>query len=94
MAIPSSEVTAETLQDACCYKLCPPIKELEDNIFLAAVYAYLVSTGLEPIPNATMDEIRSANDEAWCELWQTTLCSIPPDVLKALIIWQIRNGPI
>ena len=94
MAIPTSEATQEALQPTCCFNLCPPMWELEDNQFLAMVYTYLVSTGLEPISNATPAEIQDAAKEAWCELNQVALCSIPPDKLKAFIVWQIRNGPI
>lgn len=87
-----SQTIQDNLQEPCCRQLCVPTTEMEDNQFLAIVlYALMQSTGLDPA-NATDDEINAAARDAWCAVNMATFCSIPPDRLKAIILWLANEA--
>lgn len=87
-----SEEIQQDLQGACCDKLCPPIEELEDNQFLAVVYWALNQIGPSIDPSdAPQADVVAAAFNAWCEVNMATFCDIPPDRLKALILYQLNQ---
>lgn len=87
-----SQTIQDNLQTPCCRALCPPISEVEDNQFLAIVlYALQQATGLDPA-DATDEEITTASKDAHCEINMATLCSIPPDRIKATILWLANEA--
>lgn len=88
----TSQAVQDYLQGACCYDLCPPTTEVEDNQFLALVlYGLSQALSIDPT-TADPVEVNQASQDAWCELNMATLCSIPPDKIKALILWAINEA--
>jgi len=81
-----SQAIQDTLQGVCCYNLCEPVTEPEDNQFLAAVLWALVETSGVPIEDMTNEDVNAASKQVSCELNMATLCSFPPDKMKALIL--------
>lgn len=86
----NSQAIQDTLQGACCYNLCLPITEPEDNQFLAAVLWGLVESSGVAIEDITNDAANSAARDVKCELNMATLCSFPNDKIKALILAYIQ----
>lgn len=82
----NSQAIQDTLQGACCYNLCLPITEPEDNQFLAAVLWALVESSGTPISEITNEAANQAARDVKCELNMATLCSFPNDKIKALIL--------
>lgn len=82
----NSQAIQDTLQDACCYNLCPPTREPEDNQFLAAVLWALVESSGISIEDITNAAANGASEDVSCELNMASLCSFPPDKIKALIL--------
>ena len=88
-----ADLVAPQLDPVCCFNQCPPLWELEDNQFLALVYFALgVQVGYPagPVDPQPAADIQEAAKNAWCSLNQLQLCSVPPDKLKAMILWQIN----
>jgi hypothetical protein len=81
-----SQAIQDTLQGVCCYDLCQPTREPEDNQFLAAVLWALVENSGTPIASMTNEDVNGAADTVTCELNMATLCSFPNDKIKALIL--------
>lgn len=89
-----SQAIQDALQPACCYNQCPPLSEVEDNQFLAILFWYLQETTGIDITTVDPADIKSANDAAWCEVNMDTFCSIPPDKLKAMILYLVTQADI
>lgn len=81
-----SQAIQDTLQGACCYELCEPITEPEDNQFLAAVLWALVENSGTPISEISNEDANQAARDVSCELNMASLCSFPNDRMKALIL--------
>lgn len=90
----AANAVAPALDVLCCFDQCPPLWELEDNQFLALVYYVLSLNFGVPPASATAGEIQDNAKNAWCTFNQLQLCSIPPDKLKAMILWQLNQALI
>lgn len=86
-----SQAIQDTLQGVCCYDLCQPTREPEDNQFLAAVLWALVENSGTPIADMTNEDVNVAADMVACELNMATLCSFPNDKIKALILAYLAD---
>lgn len=87
----NSQEIQDNLQAACCFNPCPPIRELEDNQFLAIVLWALANvSGITDWDEVNPEEVKSNAEDSWCTINMATLCSIPPDRLKALILFQLQ----
>lgn len=85
----NSQAIQDTLQGVCCYELCQPTVEPQDNQFLAAVLWGLVEASGTPISEMENSAVNQASFDVKCELEMATLCSFPPDKMKALILAYI-----
>jgi len=87
----NSQAIQDALQGACCYDLCEPLVEPEDNQFLAAVlWSMIVNTGVQ-LSDITNAQVQDASRDVWCELNMATLCSVPNAKLKALILAYLQS---
>jgi hypothetical protein len=86
-----SQSIQDTLQEVCCYELCEPVTEPEDNQFLAAVLWGLVQSSSINPSDITNDQANQAARDVSCELNMATLCSFPNDKMKAIILAYIAN---
>lgn len=90
----NSQEIQDALQGACCYNQCPPLSEIEDNQFLAILFWYLQEATSITISDVDPADIKDANNAAWCEVNMATFCSIPPDKLKAMIIYLLTQAEV
>lgn len=86
-----SQAIQDALQEACCYDLCPVAgSELEDNEFLAMVFFGLIKLTATDFGDVSGSDIRAAAESAWCEVNMDTMCSVPPDKIKAMILYDLQ----
>jgi len=86
----NSQAIQDNLQNACCFNPCPPLTELEDNQFLAVVlWGLSLVSGISEWDEVNPEDVASNANDSWCTINMATLCSIPPDRLKALILYQL-----
>lgn len=87
-----AQAIQDNLQAACCFDQCPPLAELQDNQFLAVMLWYLQHVTGTNLATISASAIKDASQTAWCELNMKTFCSIPPDKLKAMILYLVTNA--
>lgn len=92
-ADPANAEIQETTQAVCCFNVCPPIQELNDDQFQAVVLWFLNKQFPDLfILEGSPADVAAANDAAWCAVNMDTLCSFPPDKMKALILYGINQA--